>query len=431
MNWTSLDQARADSSPKDGRPFERLHSPSKDGRPFARLVAAALDYARPSSGLMRRHRRYFAVASFLLLATPLVVGIVRPDSAASILKEGRYPAPAPGLPDGPADWLKLPKETDAYLNDRFGLRERMIRLHRDLTHPVFLKVNTAALIGRSGRMFYQGNEMVRQSAGLVLRDARIAETTRLLAEMRDVLAKRGARFLVAIPPNSSTIYQDDLPDWAQDHGRKTEYDLLLEDLKGYGIKTVDLRPVLKALRAKGEEAYLLYDAHWTPRGALAGFNAVVEADGRPEWRLDPATAMGPIEELKGGDVARILGVQDDVHEKVRMLALPLRGTDKDLSSGIMPDRVVSTGRPGPTIMVIGDSFTQGYFPLMLSQHGGRFIWIHHHECGFDWKYIDKFRPDEVWWAPTERFLICDPGVVPLDFKPEGRLDAKLPAPKTP
>jgi len=44
---------------------------------------------------------------------------------------------------------------------------------------------------------------------------------------------------------------------------------------------------MKALRAEGEEAYLLYDAHWTQRGALAGFNALVEADGRPEWRLDP------------------------------------------------------------------------------------------------------------------------------------------------
>ncbi len=369
--------------------------------------------------MLRRYRRYFAVAAFALLSTPLVVGIVKPDSAASILKEGRNPAPAPTPPDGPGDWLKLPKQIDAYLNDRFGLRERMIRLHRDLTHPVLLKVNTAALIGRSGRMFYEGNEMVRQSAGLVLRDARISRTARLMAEMRDALAKRGARFLVAIPPNSSTIYQDDLPAWAQDKGRKTEYDLLLEDLKGYGVKTVDLRPVLTALRAQGEEAYLLYDAHWTPRGALAGFNAVVEADGRPELRLDPATVMGPLEERKGGDVARILGVQDDVSETFQSLRLPLRGTDENISPGIMPDHIVATGRPGPTIMVIGDFFTQGYFPLMLSQHGGRAIWIHHHECGFDWKLIDKFRPDEVWWAPTERFLLCDPGVAPIDFETKG------------
>jgi hypothetical protein len=382
-------------------------------------MASGLDDAQPSSGMLRRYRRYFAVAAFLLLAAPLVVGLVKPDGAASILKEGRNPAPAPRPPDTPGDWLALPKEIDTYLNDRFGLRERMIRLHKDLTHPVLLKVNTAALIGRSGRMFYEGNEMVRQSAGLVLRDVRVAQTTRLIVEMRDALAKRGVRFLVAVPPNSSTIYQDDLPTWAQDNGRKTEYDLLLEELKGYGVKTVDLRPALKALRAEGEEAYLLYDAHWSPRGALAGFNAVVEADGRPEWRIDPATAMGSLEEIKGGDVARILGVQDDVREKTRMLALPLEGTDEALSPGIMPDHMVATGRPGPTIMVIGDSFTAGYFPLMLSQHAGRAIWIHHHECGFDWKLIDKLRPDEVWWAPTERFLICDPGVAPVDFKTEG------------
>lgn len=378
-----------------------------------------LDTARPSSGMLRRHRRFFAVAAFLLLATPLVFGILKPDSAASILKEGRNPAPAPKPPDSPGEWLTLPREMDAYLNDRFGLRERMIRLHKDLTHPVLFKVNTAVLIGRSGRMFYQGNEMVRQSAGLVLRDARVSQTARLIAKMRDALAKRGVRFLVAIPPNSSTIYQDELPVWAQAKGRKTEYDLLLEELKGYGVKTVDLRPGLTKLRTEGEEAYLLYDAHWTPRGALTGFNAVVEADGRSEWRLDPATAIGQLEERKGGDVARILGVQDDVHEQAEAFRLTVRGTDETLSPGIMPDHIVATARPGPTILVIGDSFTQSYFPLMLSQHGGRAIWIHHQGCGFDWKLIDKFRPDEVWWVPTERFLLCDPGVVPIDFEAEG------------
>jgi alginate O-acetyltransferase complex protein AlgJ len=370
--------------------------------------------------MLLRWRRYFAVAAFLLLATPLVFGIVQPDSAASILKEGRNPAPAPQALDGSGDFAALPKQIDAYLDDRFGLRERMIRLHRDLSHPVLFKVNTAVLVGRSGRMFYQGNEMVRQSAGLVLRDARVAQAAHMLAEMRDDLAKRGARLLVAIPPNSSTIYQDELPAWAQDKGRKTEYDLLLEELKRYDVKTVDLRPVMKALRAQGEEAYLLYDAHWTPRGALAGFNALVEADGRPEWRLDPAAAMGPLEERKGGDVARILGVQDEVKEEAKALRLTVQGTDEVISSGIMPDHVVDTGRPGPTILVIGDSFTASYFPLMLSQHGGRAIWIHHHECGFDWKLIDKYRPDEVWWVPTERYLVCDPGVTPLNFEPEGQ-----------
>ncbi len=61
--------------------------------------------------MLLRWRRYFAVAAFLLLATPLLFGIVQPDSVASILKEGRNPAPAPKPPDGPGD-LAGPSETD-------------------------------------------------------------------------------------------------------------------------------------------------------------------------------------------------------------------------------------------------------------------------------------------------------------------------------
>jgi alginate O-acetyltransferase complex protein AlgJ len=364
--------------------------------------------------MLPRHRRFFAVLSFLLIATPLVWGMVLPDRADLIYNEGRRLAPPPAAPVALAGWTALPGEVDAYLKDRFGLRHTMIKLHKDLTHPVFLKVNTAALIGRDGRMFYEGNEMVRQSAGIVLRDQRVAEAADMIAEMRNALAKRGIGFLVAVPPNSSTIYQDDLPIWAQAQGRKTEYDLFLEDLAARGVKTVDLRPTMMEVRAEGE-AYLRYDAHWTARGALAGFNAVVETDGHPDWRLDPATALGPPEERKGGDVARILGAEDEVIENAETLALASPGKDEALSQDVMPDHVITTSKPGPTVMVIGDSFTASYFPRMLSQHVGRAIWLQHRRCGFDWKLIDRFHPDEVWWAPTERFLVCDPGVRPIDF----------------
>ena len=347
----------------------------------------------------------------MLLATPLVAGYVAPDRPELIYQEGRRLAPAPVRPSGLAGLAELPGEIDAWLKDHFGLRHAMIKLHKDLSHPVFLKVNTAALVGRDGRLFYQGNEMVRQSAGVVLRDERVAEAADLVAAMRDALEKRGVRFVVAVPPNASTIYQDDLPVWAQRQGRKTEYDLFLEDLAARGVETVDLRPALDAVRDHGE-AYLMNDAHWTARGAVAGFNAVAKADGHPDWTIDPARALGPPEVRKGGDIARMLGIQDDVSETSESFVLPQQGSDRALSDAVMPDHVVTTGRAGPTVLVIGDSFTASYFPAMLSQHVGRAIWIHHHQCGFDWKLIDEFHPDEVWWAPTERFLVCDAGARP-------------------
>jgi len=387
-------------------------SPAVDDR----LVVAAQPAPKPvRAGMLPRYRRWFAGLILLLIATPLVWGVVRPDGPDFILKEGRRAAGAPRAPASPKEWLALPAGIDAYLKDHFGLRYAMIRLHKDLTRPVFQKVNPYILVGRDGRMFYLGNEMVRQSAGLVLRDQKVDEAAQLVASIRDALAKRGVGFLVTVPPNASTIYQDDLPGWAQNNGKKkTEYDLFLEDLAARGVKTVDLRPALADVRKTGE-AYLLYDAHWTPRGAIAAFNTVVDADGRSEWRIDAAKALGPPAERKGGDVARIMGVQDEVTELAEPFSLAAPGTDEAISSGAMPDHVLTTGRPGPTIMVIGDSFTAGTFPLMLSQHAGRAIWVHHHQCGFDWKLIDRLKPDEVWWAPTERFLVCDPGARPIDF----------------
>ena len=79
------------------------------------------------------------------------------------------------------------------------------------------------------------------------------------------------------------------------------------------------------------------------------------------------------------------------------------------------DFVATSDRPGPTIMVFGNSFTRNYFVRMALQHAGRVIWLEHHKCSFDWKAIDRFHPDEVWWMPNERFLICDPGAGPTNF----------------
>src|SRR3984957_12789665 len=136
--------------------------------PQARFWRRGLGAVRPSSGMLRRDRRFFAIAAFLLLATPLVAGLVRPDGAASILLEGRTPAPAPRAPVDSADWFKLPNEIDAYLQDNLGLRPILLRAHRELSKPLFGSYKV--LIGRGGRIVFLGNELAVDSEGVLMRD---------------------------------------------------------------------------------------------------------------------------------------------------------------------------------------------------------------------------------------------------------------------
>ena len=114
--------------------------------------------------MLLRWRRSFAILTFLLLLTPLVVGLVAPDSPATVLKEGRSLAPAPRLPASGAGWLAMPAAVDAYLKDHFGLRQTLITAHRELTKPMLGFGNDSVLVGRDGRMFYLGENAVRQSA---------------------------------------------------------------------------------------------------------------------------------------------------------------------------------------------------------------------------------------------------------------------------
>ena len=67
--------------------------------------------------------------------------------------------------------------------------------------------------------------------------------------------------------------------------------------------------------------------------------------------------------------------------------------------------------PGPTVLVIGDSFS-GMFGTPALLHAGQFVWVYHKFCGFEWKWVDEFHPDYVWYIPTERLIPCWPGVRP-------------------
>jgi alginate O-acetyltransferase complex protein AlgJ len=363
--------------------------------------------------MIPRHSRYLSLFIFLLLATPLFAGFLIPESEQNILKEQRARTPPPNVPRNRDELAAWPKAADDYLGDRFGLRTQMIRLHANLAKRLLGEGSAQVLVGRHGRMFYRGDDSVRQSAGLDRRDTEVTETADFLAAMRDALGQHGTRLLVALPPNSATIYQDDLPPWARRNGRATEYDVLLADLAARGITTVDLRPVVWAARSKGK-AYYVYDTHWTPRGAIAGFNAIADADGHPEWRVDADGALKPWTR-PGGDLANMIGVSDDVAEPSEQFALPPLGSRVDLTEGPYRAYVTTSDRPGETIMIVGDSFTMSLFAPMLQGHVGRVVWQHHKRCGFDWKLIDRFQPDEVWWMPTERYLLCNPDVRPDGF----------------
>src|SRR5215470_4597564 len=205
--------------------------------------------------MLRRYQRFWVVLVGALLSAPLAISMLAPENDWMLEDELRPRALLPEIPHSLGEWRVLSGKLDAYLRDHFGLRRAMIHMHAALVHRMLHSGNTMVQIGSDGWLFLRDEETLQQSAGILLRESQVSETAETIASIRSALNKRGVRFVFVSPPNSATIYPDPLPAWARYRGGRTEYDLMLDALATQGIQAVDLRPILRAGRARGPVYY--------------------------------------------------------------------------------------------------------------------------------------------------------------------------------
>jgi hypothetical protein len=360
-------------------------------------------------GLLARHRRWWFIVVLCLLALPAMVQAWQPRELTSA-REARTLAPAPALPRSLAQLLKLPRDLDGFLADHFGLREPLVRAYSLLRYAMASPPDSRVVYGRDKFLFFNGDGMIQQSMGLFLRRADIDKFADFTAKLQTRLRENNVQFLVTVAPNSATIMRAQLPAWASAPPSVSEYDLMMQALALRHLPMLDLRPVLREANA-ARPMYRPGDTHWNKLGALVAYNAVAETLHRPEWKIDPGRVFHGYESVPGGDLARMLGVSADVADTDAVIdlapyaPLPLKtaAIDTQRKSG---GELTATGRAGPTVLILGDSFTQHYWTDYFALHAGRYVWMHHEHCGFMPEVVDTYHPDIVILAPTERLMFC-------------------------
>lgn len=360
-------------------------------------------------GLLARYRRPWGLILLALLAVPMAIQAVQPAENASE-GEARVLSAAPAWPHSPRDWLALPRQLDRFLADHFGLRADLVRAHGRLRYAVDLPSDLRVIIGRDNWLFLNGDGTIEQATGKTLRQASIVAFADRAAALRAHLAEKGADFLVAIPPNGATVNRARLPAWAAEAPAVTEYDLMMRALGERGVAAVDLRVSLMAANASSP-TYRRTDSHWNKFGALVAYNAAMRAARRPEWAIDPARVLRGFVRVDGGDLARLLAISADVSDEDAVIDLSAYGPAAPPATVIATQfesggDLVETGRAGARIVVIGDSFTRGYWQDYFATHAARYVWMHHELCAFRWSVLDEYAPQLVILAPTERQMFC-------------------------
>jgi alginate O-acetyltransferase complex protein AlgJ len=366
--------------------------------------------------MLRAHRRYLGpvVAAFFIL---LMCGSLIPDP----MGQGHpftVATDKAGLTNRLNAWSKA---LSTYASDNFGFGRTLPHLRGVIGNAVGASNNPSVFYGRNGQLYWNGESAAAQSSGSIFRRAEIEHFVAVVDATRHALAPMGTKLVVMVPPNTESLHTRNLPEWW--HVRHPlEYDFAISELKRRGIDTIDLKAAFGA-QPDVDDLYRLTDTHWRMKGAMLAYNMAMKAFGRSDWSIDPATSLKPLAPAPSGDMARFLSLSGEMQDADDPLNLPPPDSGWKPTNAIQSPPWIGLFVPfaferpgeGAGIFVLGDSFTQLFWqPLLM--HGGadRFAWMHFGKCSFDFRDVQRFRPNYVIIAPTERFLPC-----PAKNWPEG------------
>lgn len=340
-----------------------------------------------------------AVVFGLAIGVPAVlylIGGARVDVAFLRTVEERAPFVLPPVTSGALAVGGYQRDAERVFEQAFPGRSALIEGYDGAVFALGGEASPLVIRGRDGWLFYGAEERDELTGAASLDDAALARLVTIFRARSDWSAAHGARYLLLIVPNKSTIYSEKLPPQIRPV-RPTILDRLLPRLQAAGIEAPDLRPALIALAAR-TDAYARGDTHWTNAGAYVADRAIAA-------RLAPAgvalrVVPGEIRlELRAapGDLYKLSGVGTAVVDREAAFVYPHAAQaiadpaiEQASARAGFQSAVTVVGDPRlPTAVVLGDSFSAALQPL-LAENFRRAVFL-----GYDAAATAAFAPGIV------------------------------------
>ena len=347
---------------------------------------------------------------------PVVRNQFRP--ALSAANENRVLATRPALPFSRAELRTFPARFEAYYNDQFAGRGTLIRwLNRAKVEALHVSSSGQVCIGKKGWLFYTVEPTGADYQIMKpFTEAELLRWRRMLEARRDWLAARGIPYVFLVAPDKQSVYPEVLPRVLRCRSRpQTRLEQLVKYLEAHSdVRLLDVRKPLQAAKAR-DRVFLLTDSHWNDRGAFIAYQSLVERLNRwfPEMRALPPEAFAEFcHKGKGGDLARMLGLEDRLPEEEIGLAprVPLHAhlVDPGFQVPSLPPEMQPVVMEGanprlPRAVVFRDSFAGRLVPF-LSEHFRRAVYLWQELYQFDAALVERERPDVVIQEIAERKL---------------------------
>jgi len=305
--------------------------------------------------------------------------------------EKRQLAPFPGIPLTLSAVFEFPGGFEAFYNDHFGFRERLVYLYNVLNVRLGVSPTEKVLVGKDGWFFYASRE-----DGNVIQDYRnndpltaseLAMWQADLEQKQRWLQAQGIAYLFVIAPNKHTIYAEYMPNTITKVGEKSRADQLIEHLAAHTTAPVlDLRPVMLAAKGSGPPLYDRTSTHWNAWGANLAQDAIATTLAAQLPAIAPVryAATDFRDQLGAGDedLTGMMAVGDAFSQPSPVLTVALPACEQqileDKSYRFRSQRPFQTTCPvaeGIDAMIFHDSFFIALQPTISTYfHRATYVW---------------------------------------------------------
>jgi hypothetical protein len=326
-------------------------------------------------------------------------------------------APFPGLPRTLAALHAFPRGFEAFYNDHFGFRERLVALYSRAMVRLGISPTTQVVIGRDGWFFYaspgDGNALEDYRNNDPLTEAELAVWERDLRAKRDWLASRGIAYLFVIAPSKSTVYGEFMPANIRRVSDVSRADQLVARARQADLPVLDLRPVLLTQKAGGALLYDKAGSHWNAWGANLAQAALAEGLVARGVTLAPqryALADFAAEPAGGEtDLAGMMGLGEAFRQPTLVLARPqplcTQTPLADTADHAEPPHQVLCAEAGPVdALIFRDSFYTALQPYMAAYfRQATYVWVQPTLDDVQ-HYVAQTHPQVVIEERAERYL---------------------------
>ncbi|AZI45110.1 hypothetical protein EHF33_19735 (plasmid) [Deinococcus psychrotolerans] len=163
-------------------------------------------------------------------------------------------------------WMGTYEKTN--LDPGVPWRDASVNLWGGLNYRLFNEARDGAVIGKDGWLFT--NEEFQTSKTDA---AEIAGKVAYIKQVRDDLAKGGAKLVVALIPAKVRVYADELGSMKVPEMNALLYENFRQQLVAAGIPAPNLAADFEAAKSQGD-LFFHTDTHWTPLGAQVAAQAL-------------------------------------------------------------------------------------------------------------------------------------------------------------